>query len=58
MTRRASPANVPASVAARLRNLAHERGEDFQLVLTRWLADLRLRREDEPLTFAMDGSSR
>lgn len=36
MTRREPHADVAASVAARLRNLARERGEDFQLVLTRY----------------------
>ena len=47
MTRREPPANVPASVAARLRNMARVRGDDFHLVLTRYALErllYRLRR--------------
>jgi hypothetical protein len=36
VTRREPPKNVAASVRARLTSLARERGEDFQLVLTRY----------------------
>lgn len=39
-----SRANLPASVHARLLNLARERGEDFQLVLTRFAIERLLYR--------------
>ena len=31
------PSNLAASVRQRLTNIAHERGDDFQLVLTRYM---------------------
>lgn len=59
MTRREPSANVPASVAARLRNLARERGEDFQLVLTRYGLErllYRLGRSSHRAEFVLKGA--
>lgn len=39
-----SPKNVPASVRQRLLNLARERKEDFQLVLSRYALERLLHR--------------
>lgn len=36
---KAQPTNLPASIRQRLLNLSRERGEDFQIVLTRYAVE-------------------
>lgn len=47
------PENIAASVRQRLLNLAQERGEEFQFVLTRFALERLL--SDEILTGRVDG---
>lgn len=59
MTPRNVPKNVAASVQARLLNLARERGEDFQLVLTRYALErllYRLSRSPHREEFVLKGA--
>ena len=55
----ANRVNLPASVHARLLNLARERGEDFQLVLTRYAIErllYRLSRSPHARRFVLKGA--
>jgi hypothetical protein len=54
-----SPGNVPASVRQRLLNLARERGEDFQGVLTRYALErllFRLTASPHGQEFVLNGA--
>ncbi len=60
MTRRSEPRNVPASVHARLRNLAHRRKVDFNLLLDRYAAErflYRLSASPEVDRFTLKGAA-
>ena len=60
MTRRSEPRNVPASVHARLRNLAHHREVDFNLLLDRYVVErflYRLSASHEVDRFTLKGAA-